>query len=453
MAIFRRTSTTRAGRSAITACQRAREQMAEILAHIERELQLPVGASTCIATRASGAPAWSPGCLLIERGARRWRAGANSTGSGRTCDRSRTWPYVPETDAQSAFVRDWKTPRPSPWQRTRRASRSGAPREGRSPMPSQHRRDCEDRFRGALLGLAVGDALACHPRLKPGSFAPVAGFVGRRGARPAAGRLERRHCDRAVRRRGPDRMWTDSSRATRWSAAHWQQNGHLTATGQCVGITDNTAQALAAARWRRQVFSGLARSEAPGSRGPTRVAPTVIFSFRLARGSDTPRLRGLAHHLPGPGRAGCLPAVRSARCTPPWRRSPRSAFSIRRSSFGYHGRAAQGGGAPAQGAARSRRVPARRSPRHLAAALWAFETTSTFHEGALRAANLGGRSDAVAAAYGQLAGAALRGRGHPGRVARRAAQPGLDRSLRRRASGPFATSRRPPDRVSFGQIL
>ena len=65
----------------------------------------------------------------------------------------------------------------------------------------------------------------------------------------------------------------------------------------------------------------------------------------------------------------------------------------------------------------------------LAAALWAFETTDHFREGALRAANLGGGSDVVAAAYGQLAGAHYGAAGHPGGLAHRADQPGLDRRL------------------------
>jgi len=41
----------------------------------------------------------------------------------------------------------------------------------------------------------------------------------------------------------------------------------------------------------------------------------------------------------------------------------------------------------------------------LQAALWAFETTSTFEEGMLAAVNLGGDSDSIGAVFGQLAGA------------------------------------------------
>jgi ADP-ribosylglycohydrolase len=41
----------------------------------------------------------------------------------------------------------------------------------------------------------------------------------------------------------------------------------------------------------------------------------------------------------------------------------------------------------------------------LDAAVWAFRSTDNFRDGALKAVNLGGNSDVVAAAYGQLAGA------------------------------------------------
>lgn len=40
----------------------------------------------------------------------------------------------------------------------------------------------------------------------------------------------------------------------------------------------------------------------------------------------------------------------------------------------------------------------------LEAALWAFHTTDSFRDGRLRAANLGGDADTIAAIYGQIAG-------------------------------------------------
>src|SRR6202020_928324 len=59
----------------------------------------------------------------------------------------------------------------------------------------------------------------------------------------------------------------------------WQQEGRLSATGQCVGITASTARAIAMAQWRRQAFSG---SHDPSQLDPeplSRVAPAVLFFF------------------------------------------------------------------------------------------------------------------------------------------------------------------------------
>ena len=59
----------------------------------------------------------------------------------------------------------------------------------------------------------------------------------------------------------------------------WRQNGHLSCTGQCVGITASTVKALSMAQWRRQLFSG---SHDPNQLDPevlSRVAPVVAFFF------------------------------------------------------------------------------------------------------------------------------------------------------------------------------
>ena len=53
----------------------------------------------------------------------------------------------------------------------------------------------------------------------------------------------------------------------------WQQEGYLSATGQCVGITASTARAIAMARWRRQAFSG--------SHDPTQLDPEPLPNAAL----------------------------------------------------------------------------------------------------------------------------------------------------------------------------
>src|SRR5262249_17729338 len=66
----------------------------------------------------------------------------------------------------------------------------------------------------------------------------------------------------------------------------WQQDGHLSATGQCVGITAATARSLAQAQWRRQPFSG---SHDPAGADPetlARVPPVVLFFFAHAAAAE-----------------------------------------------------------------------------------------------------------------------------------------------------------------------
>ncbi len=59
----------------------------------------------------------------------------------------------------------------------------------------------------------------------------------------------------------------------------WQQEGYLSATEQCVGITAGTARALARAQWRRQVFSGSHDPQAQDPETLSRVTPVVLFFF------------------------------------------------------------------------------------------------------------------------------------------------------------------------------
>lgn len=49
----------------------------------------------------------------------------------------------------------------------------------------------------------------------------------------------------------------------------------------------------------------------------------------------------------------------------------------------------------------------------LEAALWAFDTTSSFEEGALKAVNLGDDADTTGAVFGQIAGAFYGEKGIP----------------------------------------
>jgi ADP-ribosyl-[dinitrogen reductase] hydrolase len=57
----------------------------------------------------------------------------------------------------------------------------------------------------------------------------------------------------------------------------WQREGHLSATGQCVGISAETVRALAQAQWTGQPMSGSHDPARPGKEPLARVGPAVAM--------------------------------------------------------------------------------------------------------------------------------------------------------------------------------
>ena len=247
-------------------------------------------------------------------------------------------------------------------------------------------RSLRERFVGALLGLAVGDAVGAATQFRrPGSFTPVGDLIGGgpfalpRGAWSDDTAMALCLADSLLAYDGFDAR----DQVERYK--RWQREGYLSATGQCLGITVSTARALAMAQWRRQLFSG---SHVPHQLDPeplSRVAPVVMFFFAVEE--EAVQLASDA------ARTTCqAPAVLAA-C-----RDLASALFQ-----------ALSGQPKARILASVSAVPAR--PRigsvteALAIALEAFGATDNFRDAVLHAANHGGNSDVAAAACGQLAGA------------------------------------------------
>jgi ADP-ribosylglycohydrolase len=307
--------------------------------------------------------------------------------------RSKRWPSVPETDEQAEYVRSW----------------SMAPAPELDGVPMSAAQQLRDRFQGALLGLALGDALAAATQhRKPGSFVAVHDLLGGgpfdlpRGAWSDDTAMALCLADSLVETGGMD-IRDQAARSQRW-----QREGYLSATGACLGITPTVARALALAGWRRNA--------APGSHDPTqlekeslsRIAPAVMFFLKdialaqeaaadAARIShqapivlDACRLSAVLLHaaLRGAGKTGILQAG-AARSS-----------SFRR-EIAVLARRLPGMPTVQAGALRGdgNIVDA------LAAAAWAFASSSDYREGALKAVNLGGDSDVTAAVHGALAGA------------------------------------------------
>jgi ADP-ribosyl-[dinitrogen reductase] hydrolase len=172
----------------------------------------------------------------------------------------------------------------------------------------------------------------------------------------------------------------------------WQQEGHLSSTGQCVGITAGTARALARAQWRRQAFSGSHDPEALDPEVLSRVTPVVLYYF-----ADRERA---IHEAAEAARTTCqapavLNACRALAAALHAALSGASRREILAAAEALVGRTSRPSAHGQEGSA----------PAALASALDIFARSDSFRDAVLAAANLGGTSDVVAGAAGALAGA------------------------------------------------
>jgi ADP-ribosyl-[dinitrogen reductase] hydrolase len=232
---------------------------------------------------------------------------------------------------------------------------------------------------GTLFGLAVGDAVAAATQFRrPGSFSPVGDMVGGgpfdlpRGAWSDDTAMALCLAESLLERDGFDAR----DQVQRYS--RWQQEGYLSSTGQCVGITASTARSLALAKWRRVVFPGSHDPEQLDPEPLSRVASVALFYFAsvettLVQAADSSRTTCQA------------PAVLDA-C----RRLGRALNAAL--SGQPKTKILAEVGPITEATAQSNNTAATA----LAAALWAFSTTDNFRDAVLRAANVGGNSDVVA---------------------------------------------------------
>ena len=371
---------------------RAREHMAEIQAAIDAALAS--GRRIYVHCRAGiGRTSLAVACHLIEHGMPADAALIRLNELWRDNERSHTWPDVPETDEQRDYILDW--------------SREADPMQ--APDVLDAARTLRERFQGALVGLAVGDALAAHTQFrKPGSFVAVGDLLGGgpfdlpRGAWTDDTAMALLLADSLLEREGFDAH----DQVQRY--ARWQREGLGSSTGQCIGISASVARALATAQYKRQPFSGSHDPNQLDKDPLSRIAPVVMYFFAdapvaVAKATEAARLTAQAPMVLECVRllAAMVHLALSGRDKPTVLRPPRELWITPNTrpevlaiyDQSYARRAPPeitGGGGILQA---------------LEAALWAFHGSETFREGALLAANLGHDSDVVAAAYGQLAGA------------------------------------------------
>ncbi|VTU01835.1 adp-ribosylglycohydrolase : ADP-ribosylation/Crystallin J1 OS=Microcoleus vaginatus FGP-2 GN=MicvaDRAFT_0487 PE=4 SV=1: ADP_ribosyl_GH [Gemmataceae bacterium] len=270
-----------------------------------------------------------------------------------------------------------------------------------------------DRYRGALLGLAAGDALGTTLEFcDPGTFEPLTDMVGggpfnlKPGEWTDDTSMALCLAESLVEKRGFDPVHQLET------YVRWWRDGHLSVKGRCFDIGITTRGSLDRFRQTGDPYPGPVDADTAGNGSLMRLAPAP-----LAFASDPAE----AIHLAGEssrtthGAKVCVDACRyfaglilaavsgmdkramlnneyepAVNC---WLENPLAAKvqEIARGSF------------------KVKEPPHVRGSGYvvhtLEAALWAFHTTDTFRAGALAVVNLGEDADSTGAVYGQIAGA------------------------------------------------
>ena len=269
------------------------------------------------------------------------------------------------------------------------------------------------RYRGCLLGLATGDALGTTLEFKePGEFEPLTDMVG-------GGPFDLRPGE-----------WTDDTSMALCLAesliicrgfdpvhqletyVRWHRQGHLSSTGTCFDIGGTTWEALNNFERRRQPYPGPTEDYKAGNGSLMRLAPAP-----LAFAGDPERAVVLAGHSSRTTHAAdeCVDACRYFAGLLLAAVNGLSKEQILNNEYEPAARCFLGEPlAPkvaevAGGSFKRKGPPEVRGSGYvihtLEAALWAFHTTDTFRDGALKVVNLGEDADTTGAVYGQIAGA------------------------------------------------
>lgn len=261
-----------------------------------------------------------------------------------------------------------------------------------------------DRYRGALLGLAVGDALGAPLEfMRPGTFDPVTEMLGGgpHGLMPGEWTDDTSMAlclaESLIESEGFDAI-DQLQRYVRW----WR-NGHLSSTGLCFDIGFTTKAALQGFLDTGQP-SGLTSSDSAGNGSIMRLAPIPMF-YALSMddavefGGQSSATTHASEEAVSACRYMAAVIVRAL-----WGSSKEDVLApaltdelpdaIRRVAFGsfriFSPPQIRGSGYVVES---------------LEAALWAFYNSDNFADGASLAVNLGEDSDTTGAVYGQIAGA------------------------------------------------
>jgi ADP-ribosyl-[dinitrogen reductase] hydrolase len=297
---------------------------------------------------------------------------------------------APETAAQRAAVAAW-------------------PGETRARLDDA---SPSDRYRGALVGLAVGDCLGAPVEFsRPGSFEPVTGL---RAGGPFNLKVGEWTDDTSMALCLAESLVEQDGKVVsqdmlaRW--LRWFRKGHLSSTGRCFDIGTATRQALL--RFEKQPADECGAPDAAGNGTIMRLAP-IPMAFAWASPDEIMQAAATSSRTTHGAREATDAAMMLALLIADALRgeldrdtlTPRA---VRPGHARFH-ELHQNVQSVFEGSWRTKVPPEIKAGGYvvdtLEAALWAFGRTATFRDGALLAVNLGDDADTVGAVYGQLAGA------------------------------------------------
>ena len=280
-----------------------------------------------------------------------------------------------------------------------------------------------DRRRGALIGLAVGDALGATLEFKrPGSFDPITDIVGGGPFDLQPGEwtddTSMALClAESLVERGEFDPFDQMQRYVRWF-----RDGHFSVKGRCFDIGNATVSALRRFEADGDPFAGSTDPNSAGNGSIMRLAPVP-----MAYANDPERAIQLAGESSQTthGARTCIDACRYMAGLIVGAINGADKGEILSANYspateGWRsGDLTKAVATVAAGSFKAKNPPEIRGTGYvvdsLEAALWAFANSETFEEGALLAVNLGEDADTTGAVYGQIAGAYYGADGIPAR--------------------------------------
>lgn len=270
-------------------------------------------------------------------------------------------------------------------------------------VPDTSAASVKDRAIGALLGLAVGDALGTTLEFQPrDSYPLLTDMIGGGPFRLKAGEWTD---DTAMALALADSLFGkhDLDEADLMQRfVQWWRDGIYSCTGECFDIGITTRNALS--RWQAtgDPFAGATAPNTAGNGSLMRLSPVAIRFFR-----DRPRLRDVAArqsrttHAASEAVDACV-AFAEVLADAIEGRSRTEALRTRDTN--YAGAIAPIMAGSWRGLARTDVKASGYVAHSLEASMWAAGRTGSFQEAVLLAANLGDDADTTAAITGQLAG-------------------------------------------------